>query len=292
MAEEESHPCARDICWALGRLRTGRARIEVPAAVGLHRRHGSAVFHPDPELFLQIGGGTEFDTPAGVFVLRAGDFCIMPAGVPHGEVPLDFRTRYGIRVFMRSGADTLAVEARADRQRRIHSANATLVPGSAEAFRVLESAGASVLLHPDHRQRFLRSLVETFLTAALSMVLHPGLGRREPIPHLVSEAEKWIRLHISQPELTVALVAQALSCSPDHLSRVFRAVHGVGLNAWITRERIQLACDLLARSARNVSEIAWSCGFRQPSYFIRVFRSRMGQTPREWRETKSGVQAI
>lgn len=291
MAEADAHPSVREMNWAMARLRSGRAKIEVPPAVGLHRQRSGAPFHPTPELFLQTGGGTEFDTPGGTFVLRAGDLCIMPAGVPHGEKPLDLRTRYGILVFMKAGADALAGRARADRQGQIHSMDATLIPAGAEAFRILESAGAAARLHPDHRQAHLRALVEAFLTAAISLVLHPGLGKRDPVPHLVSEAEKWIRLHISQPEITVAAAAKSLSCSPDHLSRLFRAAHGIGLNAWMTKERIQLACDLLARSSHNISEIAWSCGFRRPSYFIRVFRARVGQTPREWRDAVGWSQA-
>jgi AraC-like DNA-binding protein len=34
---------------------------------------------------------------------------------------------------------------------------------------------------------------------------------------------------------------------------------------------------------RNISEVAWSCGFVTPSYFIRVFRKHKGMTPLAWR---------
>jgi AraC-like DNA-binding protein len=58
------------------------------------------------------------------------------------------------------------------------------------------------------------------------------------------------------------------------------------MNVWITRERIQLASELLARPGHNIAEIGWTCGFTSPSYFIRVFRAHTGMTPRIWRRTK------
>jgi len=59
------------------------------------------------------------------------------------------------------------------------------------------------------------------------------------------------------------------------------------MNVWITRERIQLATELLARPGHNISEIGWACGFTSPSYFIRVFRAHTGLTPKVWRQKKA-----
>ncbi|MGA7882731.1 MAG: helix-turn-helix transcriptional regulator [Terrimicrobiaceae bacterium] len=53
-----------------------------------------------------------------------------------------------------------------------------------------------------------------------------------------------------------------------------------------TRERMQLAKDLLNDPQRNIAEIGWACGFNAPSYFIRVFRQQTGVTPRTYRITK------
>ncbi|NJN00127.1 MAG: helix-turn-helix domain-containing protein [Aquincola sp.] len=52
----------------------------------------------------------------------------------------------------------------------------------------------------------------------------------------------------------MARLARALGCSADYLSRRFHEERGVTLTAWITRERIYLAKDLLAaRGARPSS---------------------------------------
>ena len=101
---------------------------------------------------------------------------------------------------------------------------------------------------------------------------------------LVTEAEKLVSGEISHPDITVGSIAARLGCSPDHLTRRFRAERGMTMNVWISRERIQLARELLAQPGRNVAEIGWTCGFASPSYFIRVFRAHTGMTPKTWRQ--------
>jgi AraC-like DNA-binding protein len=105
---------------------------------------------------------------------------------------------------------------------------------------------------------------------------------------LVSEVEKIIRVEISRQDLSVGTLASRFGCSPDHLTRRFRAERGVALNAWIIRERIDLACNLLERPEHNVAEVGWACGFSSPSYFISVFTRQKGVTPLIWRKNTRG----
>ena len=43
-------------------------------------------YHYRPEIFLQLQGRTDFQFPKESFSLNPDEFCVIPAGVPHGEI--------------------------------------------------------------------------------------------------------------------------------------------------------------------------------------------------------------
>lgn len=266
------------------RLRSGRGRVIVPELVGLHRRRPDAYFHSWPELFVQTGGATEFDCPSGKFRLSAGNFCVMPAGVPHAETPSDRTSAFSTIVFMQIGADCLLMRTHADAASQIRVNVSIRLPGGNVYLRCLEQAARHGEWGDSLREDYVRALIDAFLSAMLAILLKPDAPRAEQSPFLVSEAEKLIRVSVADPSLTVTSLSRKLGCSPDHLTRVFRASTGIVPSVWIARERVSLACELLETSPHNVSEIGWTCGFNSPSYFIRVFRAHTGITPRSWRE--------
>lgn len=277
---------ARDLERALARLRANRLRLHVPRRVELRRRRPGASFHPTPELFIQTGGGTDFDCPADRFRLATGDVCLMPRGVPHAEVPRDLRTPYGIVVCMLARDGLFLNRGRADAERRIHSGDVAFLPGTRalDAFRLLDDAVAGDTLPVAHRRRYRLALVEAFLLRVLGEIAGGGeeVASTGGSP-LVREAENLARSLLGDPALSVARLAANLGCSADYLSRRFRAERGLTLVSWITDERLELAREMLADPRYNVSEVSWACGYAEPSYFIRVFRARVGMTPRAFR---------
>lgn len=266
------------------RLAQRKVTVHIPEPVGLHRRRPGSHFHANPEFFLQTGGATDFACPGSRFRLNTGDVCIMPAGVPHAETPVDLKTPYGVLVVIQNKEGSLVLRGAADANRRIGSHDLVYFSGSGYAFRCLEHASHHPNIDSALRRPFLQSLAEAFLASILSELKHPGADKAPGCSPLVAEAEKLVRVEISRPDITVASVAARLGCSPDHLTRRFRSERGMTLNVWITRERIQLASELLARPGHNIAEIGWTCGFTSSSYFIRVFRTHTGLTPKAWRQ--------
>lgn len=284
MSLSEDPACfARDLEAVRQRALDGRLRVRIPGSVGLHRRRPGATFHPTPEFFLQTGGATDFDCPGGRFRLRQGEVCVMPAGVPHAETPVDLRTPYAVMVAMQDGEGSVLLRARAVADRRIEGYAVTRLPESGYAFRFLGEAGRRREMQKGLRRGFVNGLVGVFASAVIDDVLRPRAARTHEVSPLVTEAEKLVRVDISNPAMTVASIAARLGCSPDHLTRKFRAERGMTLNAWINRERVQLARELLGLPNHNIAQVGWTCGYTSPSYFIRVFRGQTGMTPGDWR---------
>jgi len=70
------------------------------------------------------------------------------------------------------------------------------------------------------------------------------------------------------------------------LFRSFREATGMSVKHWIDAQRFRRAQDLLQVSDAPVREVARLCGFRDPLYFSRAFRQRVGVAPSVWRDTR------
>ena len=268
------------------RIAKGGGRLFVPEPIGLHTRRHASHFHTTPEFFLQTGGATDFECPSGSFRLRTGDVCVIPAGVPHAETPIDLRTPYGVIVVTNHASGCMLLRGWADESRRIQSGDFLQSPLPTKAFRFLEEASNQHLLPKGLQRGFSTGLVTAFLVSVLSGLNTDTAQQESTSTPLVAEVEKIIRVEISRSDLSVATLAARVGCSADHLTRRFRAERGVALNAWITRERIDLACNLLERPEHNVAEVGWACGFSSPSYFISVFNRHKKTTPLDWRRKR------
>lgn len=279
---------SRDLRDALARLRTDRLRIHIPPQRDLYRRKQEAKFHATPELFIQTGGATDFECPGQAFRLMAGHACVMPRGVPHAEQPVDRRTSYGVLVCMHARDGFFLHRGKSDPTRRILGYGTHRVTTKDSPLRYLDDIADHEKIPAADRSAYVRSLLETFLLRTLADLARPDTAPAVPNSPLVTQSQNYVRTHLADAGLSVSGVAKALGCSPDHLSRQFHKETGLNPSVWIVRERITLARDLLAQTTLNVAEIGWACGFNEPSYFIRVFRSHAGTTPRAYRLAQGG----
>jgi AraC family transcriptional regulator len=110
-----------------------------------------------------------------------------------------------------------------------------------------------------------------------------GLGpRRGPAgelrPGAVDVVAEYIRAHLSDV-ITLDNLAGAVSLSPYHFARSFRATTGMTPHAFVTEHRLMVARDRLLRGDASVTGIALSVGFSNISHFRRLFRRRYGLAP-------------
>lgn len=91
-------------------------------------------------------------------------------------------------------------------------------------------------------------------------------------------------------KLTLQDLAQVAGYNSQYLCRFFKQFSGQSPMDYLIVLRIQRAADLLSQTTRPVLEIAMDCGFDNVSYFIRAFKHRVGQTPKQYRlHTQEGV---
>lgn len=94
----------------------------------------------------------------------------------------------------------------------------------------------------------------------------------------------YIHAHFSEP-LTIGDIARAAGFHSGHFTRFFKATAGVPPRRYLTEVRVERAKELIRTSDKSITQIAEECGFVDQSHLSNIFRSRVGMTPRAFRDT-------
>ncbi len=103
----------------------------------------------------------------------------------------------------------------------------------------------------------------------------------------IRKAVYFINSHLDQV-IHLKELSELVCLSPDYFSRLFDRVTGYRPVEYINRKKIERAQELLLISDMAVGDIAIQTGFREGSYFNRMFRKYVRCTPLEFRKHKRG----
>ena len=114
-------------------------------------------------------------------------------------------------------------------------------------------------------------------------VFQPYLDSGEGIKsEYTRQAIRYIEEHYAD-DINVRSIAEALSISESHLSKVFKDTIHSTIGEYLTHYRIKEACMLLQDPQNRIYEVAIRCGYNDQRYFSVIFKRIMGMTPNEFR---------
>lgn len=96
---------------------------------------------------------------------------------------------------------------------------------------------------------------------------------------------RFIEVHLSDPQLSTAMVAKGCGISPRYLSFLLR-LKGTSFSELVWEQRLDKARNWLSTSNPrdiSISEIAYGVGFKSPAHFSRMFKRVFGVNPRDFR---------
>lgn len=99
---------------------------------------------------------------------------------------------------------------------------------------------------------------------------------------LAEKCIQYILDHIQDEDLSVTQIAASVYLNPVHLNRIFRKEKGINLSQWITKERMELAGELLQTENLTANEVASRVGYRNYPYFSTVFKTYFGCAPSQY----------
>ena len=242
-------------------------------------------YHYRPEIFLQLQGSTDFNFPGSKFRLGPDEICVIPAGVPHGEVVHPGPMQPFRNLVAGFYNNTLSV----------HFAH-EVRPGKPDIAVIeffdapnldvfLTLANAIAQTHSTHgpaRETVLKGLLLALL-GLMRNIVETGSGQLNSDIGKVFQAKCLVREQFANPELSVHHIAETLGCSADYLSHLFHTETKERLTHYIQRIRIEGSILALGTTALTISEIAYASGFADPAYFARVFKQHKGTTPQDYR---------
>jgi len=124
--------------------------------------------------------------------------------------------------------------------------------------------------------QFLRKLIDERImsTGMLAGLAHPQLGKAMVALH-DAPASAW----------TLQALAAIAGMSRTRFASTFKTTLGSTLGDYLCGCRVALAQDLLGRDT-PLKRVATEVGYRSPAALIRVFRTRVGMSPRAWLRSK------
>ncbi|WP_435164956.1 response regulator transcription factor [Paenibacillus glycanilyticus] len=99
---------------------------------------------------------------------------------------------------------------------------------------------------------------------------------------IVSRVHQFVQAYLSE-DVSLQAIADHVYMHPTHLSKVFKRETGENISEYLLRLRMERAVFLLKDSRYKVYEIASMLGYKNPTYFIKVFKEHFGVTPQEFR---------
>ena len=123
-----------------------------------------------------------------------------------------------------------------------------------------------------------------WLASWLEIFVNVEFGeKRSRLPRSLAPVIIYIKKNLEKP-LTRDRVAKACNLSPSYLSRLLKSATGYAFSEMLNRLRTDFACSLLEHTDLTASEVAYSSGFNDQSYFTKIFKRFQGSTPGAYRE--------
>lgn len=88
-------------------------------------------------------------------------------------------------------------------------------------------------------------------------------------------------------DITLSDLSRHFNRSISHISHLFKKESGVTIRTYCNNLKLDNAANLLLKTDKSVTEIAYDTGFNDASYFIYLFKEKFGKSPLKYRNTKN-----
>ena len=146
------------------------------------------------------------------------------------------------------------------------------------------AAVAYTLLYIRRIKRQQHETLEKYLALLETPSASPAPKEEPRTDPMLQRVMRFVEENIGNSDVGVGDMADAAATSRSGLQRKLKQAMGITPQDLMKEARIKRACQLLRESEKNISEIAYACGFTDPKYFSRSFRQSTGKTPTEYRE--------
>lgn len=251
-------------------------------------------WHRTVELFYVESGSVEYDTPKGKILFPSGSGGMVNSNVLHMTKAISQREK-NVQLLHIFDVSLLAGEQGSRIEQKYIAPVITAVqieiiplfPGNKEEEKILKLLADSFRLSSNefgYEIKLREALAQIWL-----MLFELSSSMREKKDGYSKSNDKiklmmiYIREHYRE-KISIAELAAAAYLSERECYRVFHDCLRMTPVEYITSYRLQVACQMLAKSQETVTVISHECGLGSSSYFGKVFREYAHCSPIEYRK--------
>lgn len=127
------------------------------------------------------------------------------------------------------------------------------------------------------------TLLGCFLQLLGTMHGQEPAGREDYPRRYLSKAMEYMNNNYSY-NIRISDIASYIGVDRTYLYRIFMEEEHISPKQYLMRLRLRTAASMLRSPQYTITEIAYSCGFRDAAAFCSQFRKSMGLTPSQFRE--------
>lgn len=141
-----------------------------------------------------------------------------------------------------------------------------------------------------HKQHIRNLLVQMKEIKKFVIPINKDLDTQTPDDKLMERVMKYINENLSDSDLSVEKIADAVGISRVHLHRKMKELTGQTPHALLKHLRLRQAAKLLEDPKQSISDVVYSCGFANTASFSTMFKAEYGVTPREYKKGERKVE--
>lgn len=275
----------RDAQWGLTICSTGYQKVQPFEEYPPMTHDSEYIFNPEKGriiseyqlLYIVEGSGTLTTASAGKFNIKEGDVFFLFPGEWHTYSP-DPETGWkeywigfkGINIDSRISAGFFS------RETPVYNIgyNETVVTLFKEAIQTAKT-----------QEMYFQQLLAGIVNYMLGLIFTIDNNRKikdSIYPEIIDKARKFmqenIEMNVEMPE-----IASHLNISYSSFRHTFKQYTGITPSQYYLNLKIQRAKDMLRSSDASVKEISYQLHFDTPEYFTKLFKSKTGMTPSQFR---------
>ncbi|MBE7053120.1 MAG: AraC family transcriptional regulator [Ruminococcaceae bacterium] len=93
-------------------------------------------------------------------------------------------------------------------------------------------------------------------------------------------------------QITSADVAEQFFYTQSYFCRIFNENFGVSFSNYLNIYRIYAAKQMLEKTDKKISDIAYECGFLNPEYFTKTFKKYTGKLPSDYKKSQYSTKNV
>lgn len=220
-------------------------------------------------VLVKRGIGT-LQIPGNSFPLREGDIFFLSPSLPY-YIDSDGGFEYMYISYLGAKATMIMDKLGVNSQNIIFHGFRDLIPLWEKALAAQNTATLGI--------RTEGLLLYSFSVLGENLMKFENNGKTADAASLI---KKYIDDHYCDSELTLEKISRELSYNKKYLSSVFKKAFKVNLSSYLNTIRVQHALTFMEQNFTSIKDISYLCGFRDQLYFAKVFKSKIGMTPKEY----------